>query len=238
MFTRIELGLGATMIVTLAILGACAQGDQGPTERLLVVGPVPLACPGSPPQTCLQVSESGGNRWTMAYDEVQGFAYQPGFSYEILVEEQSLTRQASSMTILHPTLVKVVSQQSVGVDDVPGVNGIGGGSWQLQNVEPSEHDAAVWSASQITAEFHGDDWVGGFSGCNRYFAGVTVDGVGLGIAPPAATGEACASPAEVMALERAYLTALTKVSSFALDGDRLELLLAGGGKIRFGAAPG
>jgi heat shock protein HslJ len=41
-----------------------------------------------------------------------------------------------------------------------------------------------------------------------------------------------------MALERAYLAALTKVSSFALDGDRLELSLAGGGKIWFGAAPG
>jgi len=41
-----------------------------------------------------------------------------------------------------------------------------------------------------------------------------------------------------MALERGYLAALARVSSFALDSDRLELILAGGGKIRFDAAPG
>ena len=235
MFTRLELG--ATTMLALTILGACAQGDQGPAERLLVVGPAPLACPGSPPKTCLQV-EASGDRWTMAHDEVQGFAYQPGFRYEILVEEQSLARQASSMTVLHPTLIKVVNQQAVGTDDLPAAHGLGGRAWQLLSVEPSEHDAATWSASQITVEFHGDDWLGGSSGCNRYFAGITVDGVDLGITPPVATRDTCASPPDVMALERAYLAVLAKVSSFTLDGDRLELILAGGGKIRFDAAPG
>ena len=69
--------------------------------------------------------------------------------------------------------------------------------------------------------------VSGFSGCNRFTGGYTVDRDRLTIGNLAGTMMACPEPA--MALERAFLSSLTGGQAVNVDGKRLSLTPASGG---------
>ena len=84
----------------------------------------------------------------------------------------------------------------------------------------------------ITASFEGGR-VAGSDGCNRYTAGYTL-GPGasdLCIQPAAATRMLCAVPAGVMEQEAAYLAALSAVTRYRIEGDRLTLEAADGARV-------
>lgn len=81
--------------------------------------------------------------------------------------------------------------------------------------------------SEVTAEFSADGQVGGSGGCNRYFAGYTVDGSGLTISQAGSTMMAC-EPVEVMTQEAEFLAALASVASWQIEGEQLRLVNAGG----------
>ncbi len=76
-----------------------------------------------------------------------------------------------------------------------------------------------------TATF-ADDIVAGSTGCNRYHAPYRLDGTGLEIGPAAMTMMACEP--ERAEVERAFTAALARAAAWALAGDALELLDAGG----------
>ena len=77
-----------------------------------------------------------------------------------------------------------------------------------------------------TARFEGGR-VSGFSGCNRFMGSYTVDRDRLTIGNLAGTMMACPEPA--MALEKAFLSALSGGQAATLTGNRLSLAPAAGG---------
>jgi heat shock protein HslJ len=104
-----------------------------------------------------------------------------------------------------------------------GTSALEGATWTLSD----ETDLGVPLAGvDVTALFDGGR-VAGTSGCNRYTGSYTLQGDALTISPGvAATMMAC--PAPQMAVEQAYLAALPKVASFAVEGTTLTLRDAGG----------
>ena len=44
----------------------------------------------SRPSSCLQVRESSDAAWTLLYEEIAGFEYEPGYLYEIRVKEEAV----------------------------------------------------------------------------------------------------------------------------------------------------
>jgi heat shock protein HslJ len=213
----------------LALLGCSTS--QSPVQRELIIAPAPVACAGDPPATCLSASEPSGDTWLMRFDEIEGFAYEPGFTYEVLVEEPPLRQEMAVVPRLR--LVRVVSKQP---SDSPAPRDpLASGQWRLQSIAGS--DDRAWSASGITAQFHvGGGWVDGFAGCDRYLGALAVNGEKITISAPATTHQLCASDAA--SRQRTYLQELAKALSYSVSGESLELKLLDGGEMTFRAANG
>ena len=215
-------------IIGLALLG-CSSG--APVQRELIIAPAPVACDGDPPATCLSASEPNGDQWTTRFDEIQDFTYEPGFTYQVLVEEPPVNEELAVVPRL--ALVRVVSRQPVAETAA----GVLGGEWLLQSITPGDAADAAWSGSGISARFHqGGGWVDGFAGCNHYLAALAVDGQTVSISAPETTPEVC--PRSVEELEQIFLQALAKAKSFTLAGERLALTLSDGAVMRFRNAGG
>jgi len=219
MLMRIGIGLVA---MTLMVQGCSTSGTA---RRELIIAPEPVACAGDPPATCLQVSEPDGDRWLMRFDEIDGFSYEPGFTYEVEVTEPPVKDELAITPRL--TLVRVVSKEPGGGVASP----LGHGAWLLASIGDDQD-----GDGKITASFHGGGWVDGFGGCNGYLAAAVVNGEKITISTPTAGQDLCAEA--VLDRERAFLAALAKAQSYAISGDSLELKLLDGGPMRFQRAAG
>ncbi|MBL4918958.1 META domain-containing protein [Szabonella alba] len=94
------------------------------------------------------------------------------------------------------------------------------GDWRVMQIEG--HDLAEGSeAPDFTVT---GDAVSGFSGCNRFNARAVLDGESLRIGPAAVTRMAC--PPDQMALEAAFLAALTATDRFDIGPDGGLILIA------------
>jgi heat shock protein HslJ len=225
-------GLGF-LALGLTLLGCSTS--QSPVQRELTVAPAPVACAGAPAETCLRVTEPEGDQWLMRFDEIDGFAYEPGFAWQVLVEEPPLNEELAVVPRLR--LVRVLSKQPAAGAADPGP--LGGGEWRLQSITPAGSGAPTqaWSDSDITAAFDvGGGWVDGFAGCDRYLGALAVNGEKVTISAPATTHQLCASDAA--SRQRTYLQELAKALSYSVSGDSLELKLLDGGKMGFRAADG
>ncbi len=162
-----------------------------------------------------------------------GFTYEPGFKYELLVEDPSQVSEAESGDTLRPKLIRVVSRQAAGASEHKLTERLDQGEWQLASVSPSDHTDAQWAASGITARFDlGEHRLSGFAGCNDYFATVALTGDRIQVSEPGSTRKACAQET-VMALEQEYLTEIVKATAFALTPGRLVLSLSDGSGMEF-----
>jgi heat shock protein HslJ len=218
------------------LLAACTAYQAHEThERRLTVAPDPVPCADGTPGSCLRVTDADGDSWITHQDEIEGFAYEPGFAYELLVEEASEVAQIEDATPPRLRLVRVLSKEESGEPTQALDADLGRSRWVLSAVAPSGHPEAEWAASGITAQF--DVWGGrlsGHAGCNNYSAAVAVSGDRMQVSPPASTRKACASQT-AMALEQEYLERIASASTFTVTGDRLDLSLSDGSGMEFRA---
>ena len=125
-----------TALVALAlVVSACSAGvpapapapvpapEQPPQETpalaaegeavTLFVGPNRVPCTGVAPQACYQVRQSPDAEWTLFYDEIQGFEYEPGFEYELKVLKETRTNVPADASRFTWTLMEVVNKTPV-----------------------------------------------------------------------------------------------------------------------------
>jgi heat shock protein HslJ len=217
-----------------ALLAACtAYQAHEAHERRLTIAPDPVPCADGTPGACLRVTDAEGDSWITHLDEIEGFTYEPGFAYELLVEEPSQVAEMEAATPPRLRLIQVLSKQASGEPSRTLDANLGGSRWVLSAIEPSGHSASDWAASGITAQF--DVWGGrlsGNGGCNNYSAALEVSGDRMQVSPPASTRRACPSQ-NVMKLEQEYLERIAKASAFAVTDDRLQLSLSDGSGMAF-----
>jgi heat shock protein HslJ len=103
------------------------------------------------------------------------------------------------------------------------------GQWQLVAATVDGQPLALDPDAPITLIVEGSG-VSGSSACNQYFGEFTVADGSVTLGPLGGTEMACVDP--VMALEAAYLVALAKVDSAAMDGAAL-VLTGPGVELRF-----
>ena len=84
----------------------------------------------------------------------------------------------------------------------------------------------VSDQAQSTIEFQGTERIGGNTGCNRYFAQVTIVGDSIRVGPIAPTRRAC--PPALMNQEQRFTEALAAARRYTLDGPYLLLFDAAG----------
>jgi heat shock protein HslJ len=219
-----------------ALLCACADYRAHEAhERRLTIAPDPVPCADGTPGTCLRVTDADGDSWITHQDEIEGFTYEPGFAYELLVEEPSEVADLAAPTPPRLRLIRVLSKEASGAPGRTLDAELGRSRWLLSAIEPSGHAAAEWAASGITAQF--DVWGGrlsGSSGCTNYSAALSVSGDQLQVSPPASTRRACASET-AMALEQEYLERIATASAYTVTDGQLDLSLSDGSGMAFHA---
>ncbi len=111
---------------------------------------------------------------------------------------------------------------------------IEGSTWKLVGLPGHDSSALGGAKRPVTARFEAGR-ISGFSGCNRFMGGYTVDRDKLVIGTLAGTMMACPEPE--MALESAFQRALAGTFRFAISDDRLTLTPVSGSPLTFQKAP-
>lgn len=113
----LALGLLGGLLLGLAAC-ATAQAPDAPDapdagsgeERTIYVGPELVECTGVGPQMCMQIKESPEDDWQLFYDQIEGFDYEPGYDYELVVRVEDVENPPADASSLRYTLVEEVSK--------------------------------------------------------------------------------------------------------------------------------
>lgn len=116
----------------------------------------------------------------------------------------------------------------------PASAGIEGPTWRL--TAPNDQSIGLGGTEMrpVTARFE-NGRISGFSGCNQFMGGYTLNRDSVVIGSLAGTLMACSEPQ--MALEKAVMGTLTGTLRYAITGDRLTLTPASGVPLAFQSEP-
>jgi hypothetical protein len=118
--SRFRLALLALFVSVLTILLAgCQKVDDPPTPEgpepsegavRWFVAPSRVDCVGEGVQKCLLVKEEPEAEWRRFYDSIEGFEYQEGYLYEILVDATPVENPPADASSMAYRLVRIVSK--------------------------------------------------------------------------------------------------------------------------------
>jgi heat shock protein HslJ len=203
------------------------QGEM----KTLFVGPELVDCTGVAPMQCMQVREDPNGEWQLFYNTIEGFTFEPGFTYELRVNVETIANPPADGSSLKYTLVEIVNQTAATESLAPEANGLSGVRWVLvSTVNAAGETVMALADSEVTAEFGPDGQMAGSAGCNRYFASYTVDGGNLTIGQAGSTMMAC-EPVAVMEQEAQFLAALGTAATWQVEGDTLTISNAAGAPV-------
>ncbi|HET6444162.1 MAG TPA: META domain-containing protein [candidate division Zixibacteria bacterium] len=185
------------------------------TFTTVIVGPEQVECEGEGPQLCYQVKTDPDGEWQLFYSQIEGFDYEPGHEYELVVAEIPVQNPPAGGSSIQYLLVEEVSK-------TPAV---------IEEEEQAQVTSTIWAATSIRGQsvLEGSGVVmgiapgriGGFSGCNTYFGPVEVDRNKVSVGPLSSTRVACAE--ELMTQESEYLAALDSAATVEIDGDQMTV---------------
>jgi len=84
-----------------------------PQGKILEVAPAWADCVGVAPRKCLQVREEGRQRWKRLYDPIEGFSFEEGYSFKLVVREEKLAHPPTDASALKRTLVRLLEKTPV-----------------------------------------------------------------------------------------------------------------------------
>lgn len=76
----------------------------------LYVGPEQVDCVGVAPQKCLLVRESTEVDYSYFYGNIEGFEYEPGYNYELQVNQIPVENPPADGSSIRWTLIEVVEK--------------------------------------------------------------------------------------------------------------------------------
>ncbi|MBE9475206.1 MAG: META domain-containing protein, partial [Chloroflexi bacterium] len=175
---------------------------------------------GVGPQTCMLVKENPEDEYTFFYDQIEGFNYEEGYEYELVIKEEQVENPPADASSIKWTLVSVESKEPVAES---GAVQLEDTDWVLVSYMDQEGVLADPLPGTNTSARFQDGQVNGNAGCNNYFGGYEVDGNNLSVGPLASTEMFCGNPPGVMDQENAYLVALGSAASYAIEGGQLVI---------------
>lgn len=131
----------------------------------LYVGPSLVDCTGVAPMQCMQVKRTPEGEYELFYAPIEGFEYEEGYEYELLVEVTQVENAPSDGSSLKYTLVEVVSKTPAPREATAEATGdpLTGTEWMLASyANPAGETMGVLPGSEITAQFE-DGRIGGRS---------------------------------------------------------------------------
>lgn len=103
-------------------------------------------------------------------------------------------------------------------------------TWRLEALGAGAAAASPIAGTEVSVTFTADGRISGTGGCNRFFGTYeSGEGGSLTFSPLGATRMAC--PPEIMSQEDSFFVALGRVTSFAIEDDRLSLAAGDEGRV-------
>lgn len=84
-----------------------------PAQKTVYVGPEKVDCAGEGPQTCYLVRENPDEQYDLFYDEIEGFEFEPGYEYELMVSEVTVEDPPAGGSALKWQLEEVVDKRPI-----------------------------------------------------------------------------------------------------------------------------
>ena len=94
------------------LLSACQSAPAPTAGETLYVNSQLVHCVGVGPMQCMQVRSDEQQPWTLFYQQIEGFQFEPGYRYQLTVSKEQLTDVPADAPSLRYQLIKVVSKQA------------------------------------------------------------------------------------------------------------------------------
>jgi len=223
------------LILFSLIIAACATlpqdastadpTDSPPTAdsgtKTVLVGPILVDCVGANPQQCMLVKEDPQEPYTYFYDQIEGFEFEPGYQYELLVLSEDVEDPPADASSIQWSLVEELNK-------TPAASPLDGTLWSLASHTNTEGESLdTLTGSEITAAFAAVE-LNGSAGCNNYFGSYTIDGERIYTGMLANTEMYCMEPEGVMEQESEYLATLRRADTYYVEEDQLYFFDADG----------
>ncbi|UCG24826.1 MAG: META domain-containing protein [Chloroflexota bacterium] len=178
--------------------------------RTIYIGPERVECQGEGPQLCYQYKERPEDDWLLYYNEIDGFEYEEGYVYELMVAETNVPNPPAGGSSVQLTLVDVADKS----EPAPDLNDTVWVASALNGQPPLE-------GSELTLGLFNGQVIGS-AGCNRFSGQYETAGDSLAFGELATTGVPC--PRILLDQQDVYVQALESVASFRLGDGQLLLL--------------
>jgi peptidoglycan/xylan/chitin deacetylase (PgdA/CDA1 family) len=101
------------VLALVLVLTSCQSEPEESNLVTIIIGPDLVDCVGVAPQKCMQVKNQVNEDWTLFYDQIQGFEYEEGFEYILVVEMMVVENPPADGSSLVPKLVRIVEKEPV-----------------------------------------------------------------------------------------------------------------------------
>ncbi|MBY5957424.1 DUF4377 domain-containing protein [Membranicola marinus] len=207
------------ILLTLACNQTTEEKDAtAENEFIYWVNSYKVVCTGVGEQMCLQIQRGEKvipGAWENFHNEIQGFDWQPGYTYKLKVRENEIPPSqvpADASSIKH-TLVEEIQKKLdpvVRLHDIWALEAIDGKAWESTTLERPTLEIKLTTGQVM-----------GIDGCNRYHGSIeNITPKKLVLGPLAATKKACPG----MAQSDLFHKQMAKVQGYRLDELQLTLL--------------
>lgn len=180
-----------------------------------------VPCTGVAPMECLQVKEEKNKEWTYFYENIQGFNYEPGFTYKLKVEKnKKLGNLPADASAFEYKLKKVISKKKVKEIKVKKENDLDIFGKKL--VLSQLNGKAVNNGSVYFEINESDKTISGKSGVNRFNSSFEFQNNELIVKP--GMGTLMAGDPETMKLESEFNKALLTPFKVIQKGNEVQFL--------------
>ena len=90
--------------------GPAEKPEAPPEEKTIFIGPEKVECVGVGPMECYQVKEDPNAEWQFFYDEIEGFEWEPGYTYEIRVAIHQVENPPADASSLRYELIEIIDK--------------------------------------------------------------------------------------------------------------------------------
>ncbi|PJG60502.1 DUF4377 domain-containing protein [Aeromonas cavernicola] len=97
--------IGATIL-----LSACQQVPPSRHVETLYINNQWVDCVGVSPMQCMQVRTDEQQPWSLFYQHIEGFHFEPGYYYQLEVAKEPLTDVPADASSMRYQLIKIVNQ--------------------------------------------------------------------------------------------------------------------------------
>ena len=187
---------------------ACTSNSDLQSKMLIIADHV-TDCVGVGPQTCMLVKESPEDEWTYFYDQIDGFNYESGYTYELIVTETKVENPAADASSIRYQLKELISK--VASSD---------GSQLMKEWKVLKLKGLEQITSAPTLVFQEEDHrLSGFAGCNNYFSTYNLSGHEISFEKTGSTRKLCPD----MTVEDVFLKLLPEVARYEIVKKELYL---------------